>query len=31
MKAAIDTVLESITLQDLLERKKGKKHWATVH
>lgn len=31
MKAAIDTVLESITLQDLLERQKGKKHWATVH
>jgi len=31
IKAAIDTVLESITLQDLLERQKGKKHWATVH
>lgn len=31
MKAAIDTVLESITLQDLLERQKGKKHWAMVH
>ncbi len=31
MKVAIDTVLESITLQDLLERQKGKKHWAMVH
>ena len=31
MKKATDTVLESITLQDLLERQKEQEQWATVH
>ena len=31
IKEAIDTVLESITLQDLLERQKEKELWAVVY